>query len=65
MINTKPDRQAFERVCEKLDGIGGHLTLNDIVDVFGLPAFELLMLQQPNITVTIKPTHSDLIFEVE
>jgi len=44
MIQMKPDKEAFERICRELEK--GHSPLNckDIADVFGWPAIELFLI---------------------
>lgn len=39
MIQMKPDKEAFERVCKQ-----NTLTCKDVVDVFGWPAIELFLI---------------------
>ncbi len=48
MLQTKPDREAFEKVCKRFEGLNPFTTepLNckDVIDVFGWPAVELYLL---------------------
>jgi len=46
MIQLKPDKEAFERVCKRLElnPFAEPLNFKDIVDVFGWPAVELYLL---------------------
>ncbi len=48
MIQMKPDREAFERVCEQLQR-GETLNCKHVVDVFGWPAVELYLLCIPDV----------------
>jgi hypothetical protein len=58
MLQTKPDQDAFNRVCIKMGNETSYLTFQDIIDVFGWSAMELLLLLNngnsnvTNITVT-------------
>jgi hypothetical protein len=44
MIQMKIDKEALERVEYEIQTEGRALTLKDIVDVFGWPAMELIIL---------------------
>lgn len=43
MLQLKPDREAFDKVCKQLDS-GELITCKHLIDIFGWPVIELLII---------------------